>query len=135
MHNKNKQAAFIIKLLQTVEELLQTKTKIMKALVTILFCTALFSTASANNFDGMKIAPNAKTATIEVRLTSKKVKDAKIVITDEAGKVVSTQAVKLAKGDNAIALVDVSKLEEGNYIVTLTTANEVMTSKFMNWKL
>ena len=135
MHNKNKQVAFITKLLHTVEKILQTKTKIMKALVTILFCTVLFSTASANNFDGLKIAPNAKTATIEVRLTSKKVTDAKIVITDEAGKVVSTQAAKLISGDNAIALVDVSKLEEGNFTVTLTTGNEVMTTKFVNWKL
>ena len=107
----------------------------MKALFTILFCTILFSTASANNFDGLKIAPNAKTATIEVRLTSKKVTDAKIVITDEAGKIVSTQTAKLATGDNAIALVDVSKLEEGNYTVTLTAGTDVMTTKFVNWKL
>ena len=135
MHNKNKQVAFITKLLHTVEKILQTKTKIMKALVTILFCTVLFSTASANNFDGLKIAPNAKTATIEVRLTSKKVTDAKIVITDEAGKIVSTQTAKLATGDNAIALVDVSKLEEGNYTVTLTAGTDVMTTKFVNWKL
>ena len=107
----------------------------MKALVTILFCTILFSTASANNFDGMKIAPNAKTATIEVRLTSKKVTDAKIVITDEAGKVVSTQTAKLVNGENAIALVDVSKLEEGSYTVTLTSGDETVTTKFVNLKL
>ena len=48
---------------------------------------------------------------------------------------VSTQAVKLVSGDNAIALVDVTTLEEGNFTVTLTTAEDVMTSKFMNWKL
>ena len=107
----------------------------MKALIIILFSTILVSTASANNFDGMKIAPNAKTATIEVRLTAKKAIEAKIVITNETGKVVSTQAVKLVSGDNAIALVDVTTLEEGNFTVTLTTAEDVMTSKFMNWKL
>ena len=108
----------------------------MKALIIILFSTILFSTAaSANNFDGMKLAPNAKTATIEVRLTAKKAIEAKIVITNETGKVISAQTVKLISGDNAIALVDVSTLEEGNFTVTLTTVEDVLTSKFMNWKL
>ena len=107
----------------------------MKALFTVLFSTILILTASANNFDGIKIAPNVKTATIEVRLTSKKAINAKIEITNEEGKVVSTQEVKLASGDNAIALVDVSKLEEGNFTVTLTAGEEKMTTKFMNMKL
>ena len=107
----------------------------MKALITILFCTILLTTASANNFDGMKIAPNVKTATIEVRLKAKKAAEAKIVIINEAGKVVSKKTVKLVNGENAIALVDVSILEEGNFTVTLTTGKEVMTSKFLNWKL
>jgi Domain of unknown function (DUF3244) len=106
----------------------------MKALVTILF-SVLFFTASASNIDGIKIAPNAKTTNIELRLTAKKVSDATIVITNEAGVVVSTQAVKLANGDNAIVLVDIAKLDEGNYTVTMTTGTDVMTTKFMNWKL
>jgi hypothetical protein len=106
----------------------------MKALVTILF-SILFFSASANNNDGIKIAPNAKTTNIEVRLTAKKATDATIVITNEAGVVVSTQAVKLANGDNAIVLVDIAKLDEGNYTVTMTTGTDVMTTKFMNWKL
>jgi hypothetical protein len=107
----------------------------MKALVTVLFCTILFATASANNIDGIKIAPNAKTTNIELRLTTKKATDATIVITNEAGVVVNTQAVKLTNGDNAVVLLDIAKLEEGNYTVTMTAGAEVMTTKFMNWKL
>ena len=107
----------------------------MKALVTILFSTILFSTANASNIDGMKIAPNAKTTNIEVRLKSNIVTDATIVITDETGKVVSTQIVKLVSGDNAVVLADVVKLAEGTFTVSLTAATEVLTSKFMNWKL
>jgi hypothetical protein len=106
----------------------------MKALVTILF-SVLFFTATANNNDGIKIAPNTKTTNIEVRLTAKKAIDATIVITNEAGVVLSTQAVKLTTGDNAIVLLDIAKLDEGNYTVTMTSGTEVMTTKFMNWKL
>jgi hypothetical protein len=106
----------------------------MKALVTILF-SILFFTATANNNDGIKIAPNAKTTNIEVRLTTKKAIDATIVITNEAGTIVSTQAVKLTNGDNAIVLLDIAKLDEGNYTVTMTAGTDVMTTKFMNWKL
>ena len=107
----------------------------MKALLTVLFSTILIISVSAKNFDGIKIAPNAKTATIEVRFNAKKATEAKIVITNEEGKVVSTQVAKLVSGDNAVSLVDVSKLEEGNFTVTLTTGNEVMTTKFINFKL
>lgn len=107
----------------------------MKTLITILFSTILFSTASASNFDGIKIAPNAKTATIELRLVAKKSNEAKIVITNEAGKVINTQTVKLVSGENAIALIDVSTLEEGNFTVSLTTGKDVKTTKFTNWKL
>ena len=107
----------------------------MKTLITILFCTILFATATANNFDGLKIAPNAKTSTIELRLTTKKATEAKIEVTNEAGKVVSTQSVKLVIGENAVSLVDVSTLEEGNFTVTITKGKEVMTTKFLNWKL
>ena len=107
----------------------------MKALVTILFCTILFSTASANNFDGMKVAPSAKTAsTIELQLTAKKATEAKIVITNKAGKVVSTQVAKLVNGANAITLLDVATLEEDTFTITLTTGTEVMTSEFINVK-
>jgi hypothetical protein len=107
----------------------------MKTLVTVLFCTILFATANASNIDGIKIAPNAKTTNIEVRLTTKKATDATIVITNDAGVIVSTQAVKLTSGDNAVVLVDVEKLAEGNYTVTMTAGTEVMTTKFVNWKL
>jgi hypothetical protein len=106
----------------------------MKALVTILF-SILFFTATANNNDGIKIAPNAKTTNIEVRLNVKKAIDATIVITNEAGVVVSTQAVKLTSGDNAIVLLDIAKLDEGTYTVTMNAGTDVMTTKFMNWKL
>ena len=61
--------------------------------------------------------------------------DATIIITDETGKVVSTQIVKLVSGDNAVVLADVVKLAEGTFTVSLTAATEVLTSKFMNWKL
>jgi hypothetical protein len=106
----------------------------MKALVTILF-SVLFFTATANNNDGIKIAPNTKTTNIEVRLTAKKAIDATIVITNEAGVVLSTQAVKLTTGDNAIVLLDIAKLDEGTYTVTMNAGTDVMTTKFMNWKL
>jgi hypothetical protein len=106
----------------------------MKALVTILF-SVLFFTATANNNDGIKIAPNAKTTNIEVRLAAKKATDATIVITNEAGVVVSTQAVKLTTGDNAIVLLDIAKLDEGTYTITMNAGTDVMTTKFMNWKL
>ena len=107
----------------------------MKALVTVLFCTILFATASASNIDGIKIAPNANTTNIEVRLTAKAATEATITITNEAGVIVSTQAAKVITGSNAIVLLDIAKLAEGSYTITMTAGAEVMTTKFMNWKL
>ena len=69
----------------------------MKALLTLLFSTILIIHVSANNFEGIKIAPNAKNSAIEVRLNSKKAVDATIVITNENGVVVNTQVIKLIK--------------------------------------
>jgi hypothetical protein len=48
---------------------------------------------------------------------------------------VSTQTVKLTTGDNAVVLLDIAKLEEGNYTITMTAGADLMTTKFMNWKL
>jgi hypothetical protein len=107
----------------------------MKAIVTVLCCTILFATATASNIDGIKIAPNAKTTNIEVRLTAKKAMDATIVITNAAGVLINKQAVKLTNGNNAIVLLDLAKLEDGNYTVTMTAGVEIMTTNFMNWKL
>ena len=107
----------------------------MKALLTILFSTILIISVSAKGIDAIKIAPNAKTSTIEVKVSSKKATQATIVITNENGKVVSTQTIKLINGENIVALVDVAKLAEGSFKITLTAGSEVMTTKFMNWKL
>jgi hypothetical protein len=95
----------------------------------------LFSTATASNIDGLKIAPNAKTTNIEVRLTAKRATDATIVITNEAGVLINKQAVKLTNGYNAVVVLDLAKLDEGNFTVTMTAGAEIMTTNFMNWKL
>jgi Fe2+ transport system protein B len=106
----------------------------MKALFTIILSALIFTTASANNFEGIKIGTTGKSS-IEAKFTSKKATTATITITNQAGVVVNTQNVTLTKGDNNIALVDVTTLAEGTYTITLVVDNNSVSTKFVNFKM
>jgi hypothetical protein len=107
----------------------------MKTLITILLSTFIFANSFATTIDdGLKIAPNSKTATIEVRVNIKKACNATITIKNEDGVVVSTQSTVLIKGNNAVSISDISKLEEGTFTVSLVAEKTTMTAQFVNFK-
>ncbi len=106
----------------------------MKTLFTIILSALIFTTASANNFEGIKIGTTGKSS-IEAKFSSLKATTAVITITNEAGVVVNNQNITLIKGGNNITLVDVATLAEGTYTITLTTNNNSVSTKFINFKM
>jgi Fe2+ transport system protein B len=106
----------------------------MKTLFTIILSVLIFTTASANNFEGIKIGTTGKSS-IEAKFSAIKATTATITITNQAGMTVNNQKVTLIKGDNNIALVDVAILAEGTYTITLTTDNKSVSTKFVNFKM
>jgi methionine-rich copper-binding protein CopC len=105
----------------------------MKTLFTIILSTLIFTTASANNFEGIKIGTTGKSS-IEAKFSSAKATTATITITNQAGAVVNTQNVTLVKGDNTVSLLDVTTLEEGTYTISLIANGTTTTTKFVNFK-
>jgi Fe2+ transport system protein B len=106
----------------------------MKALFTSIVAILIFATASASNFDGIKVGTTGKSS-IEAKFTSEKATTATITITNQAGVVVKTQNVTLTKGNNNIALVDVATLAEGTFTITLVSDNNTVSTKFVNFKM
>jgi hypothetical protein len=105
----------------------------MKTLFTIILSALIFTTASANNFEGIKIGTTGKSS-IEAKFSSAKATTATITITNQAGVVVNTQNVTIVKGNNAVALLDVTTLEEGTYTISLIANGTTTTTKFVNFK-
>jgi hypothetical protein len=105
----------------------------MKTLFTIILSALIFTTASANNFEGIKIGTTGKSS-IEAKFTSAKATTATITITNQAGVVVNTQNVTLVKGANSVALLDVTTLEEGTYTISLIANGTTTTTTFVNFK-
>jgi hypothetical protein len=104
----------------------------MKTLITSIVAMFIFATATASNFEGIKIATTGK-STINAKFSSDKATTATISITNKAGVVVNTQNVTIAKGDNSIVLLDVATLAEGNYTVTLVSNGNTTTTSFLNF--
>jgi hypothetical protein len=105
----------------------------MKTLFTIILSALIFTTASANNFEGIKIGTTGKSS-IEAKFTSAKATTATITITNQAGVVVNTQNVTLVKGANTVSLLDVTTLEEGTYTISLIANGTTTTTTFINFK-
>jgi hypothetical protein len=105
----------------------------MKTLFTIILSALIFTTASANNFEGIKIGTTGKSS-IEAKFSSAKATTATITITNQAGVVVNTQNVTLVKGNNVVALLDVTTLEEGTYTISLIANGTTTTTTFVNFK-
>jgi hypothetical protein len=105
----------------------------MKTLFTIILSALIFTTASANNFEGIKIGTTGKSS-IEAKFSSAKATTATITITNQAGVVVNTQNVTIVKGNNAVALLDVTTLEEGTYTISLIANGTTTTTTFVNFK-
>lgn len=105
----------------------------MKTLFTSIVAILIFATASATNFEGIKIGTTGKSS-IEAKFTSKKATTAIITITNQTGVVISTFNVTLVKGDNTISLLDVSLIEEGTYTISLTSDGTTSSTKFINFK-
>jgi hypothetical protein len=105
----------------------------MKTLFTIILSALIFTTASANNFEGIKIGTTGKSS-IEAKFSSAKATTATITITNQAGVVVNTQNVTLVKGNNTVSLLDVTTLEEGTYTISLIANGTTTTTKFVNFK-
>ncbi len=105
----------------------------MKALFTLIIAVLIFNTATASNFEGIKIATSGKSS-IEAKFISKKAAAATIIITNKAGKVVNTLNFITVKGNNTISLLDVTTLNEGTYTITLVNDGTTSASKFVNFK-
>ncbi len=105
----------------------------MKTLFTIILSALIFTTASANNFEGIKIGTTGKSS-IEAKFASAKATTATVTITNQAGVVVNTQNVTLVKGANSIALLDVTTLEEGTYTISIIANGTTTTTTFVNFK-
>jgi Fe2+ transport system protein B len=106
----------------------------MKTLFTIILSAIIFTTASANNFEGIKVGTTGKSS-IEAKFSSAKATTATITITNQAGVVVNTQNVTITKGNNTVSLLDVTTLAEGTYTITLTSDNNTVSTKFVNFKM
>jgi hypothetical protein len=105
----------------------------MRTLLTSIVAILIFTTATASNFEGIKIGTTGKSS-IEAKYNSKKATTAIITITNQVGVVTNTINVNLTKGDNTISLVDVTTLEEGTYIISLDTNGTKSSTKFVNFK-
>jgi hypothetical protein len=107
----------IEKILQTVRNTNQQKLKNMKALITSIVAMFILATASASNFEGIKVASAGKPA-LEATFSTEKASTATISITNQAGVVVKTTTVAATKGTNTFSLIDVATLEEGTFTIT-----------------
>jgi methionine-rich copper-binding protein CopC len=105
----------------------------MKTLFTIILSVLIFTSASANNFEGIKIGTSGKSS-IVAKFSSEKATNATITITNQAGLVVNTQNVTLVKGNNTVSLLDVTTLEDGTYTISLISNGTITTTKFVNFK-
>jgi PKD repeat protein len=106
----------------------------MKALFTIILSISIFATATASNFEGIKIGSTGKSS-IEAKFSSKKATTATVTITNQAGVVINTLNVTLSKGTNNIALVDVTTLEEGTFTISIVANGKTVTTEFINFKM
>lgn len=106
----------------------------MKALFTIIFSIAIFATASASNFEGIKIGTTGKSS-IEAKYASHKATTATVTILNQAGVVINTLNVNLTKGANNISLVDAATLAEGTFTISLVANGKTVTTEFVNFKM
>jgi hypothetical protein len=105
----------------------------MKALFTSIVAMFILATATANNFEGIKVMAAGKLA-LEATFSSAKATTATISITNQAGVVVKTTTVAAAKGTNTFSLIDVASLEEGTFTITLVANGTTSTTTFINFK-
>jgi hypothetical protein len=105
----------------------------MKTLITSIVAMFIFATASATNFDGIKVTTVGKPA-IEATFSSAKATTAIISITNQAGVVVKTTSVVVAKGSNTFSLIDVTTLEEGTYTISLESNGKTTNTNFIFFK-
>ncbi len=104
----------------------------MKTLITSILAMFIFASATASNFEGIKIGTTGKSV-INAKFSSDKATTATFTITTQAGVVVKTQSITLAKGNNTINLLDVTTLAEGNYTLTLVSNGTTATTSFVNF--
>jgi hypothetical protein len=105
----------------------------MKALFTSIVAMFILATASATNFEGIKVMATGKPS-VEATFTMAKATTATISITNQAGVVVKTTTVAAVKGINTFSLIDVASLEEGTFTITLKANDTTSKTTFINFK-
>ena len=105
----------------------------MKTLITSIVAMFIFATATASNFEGIKISSVGKPA-VEATFTSNTVTKATISITNQAGVVVKTNTVAVTKGANTFSLIDVTTLNEGTYTISFEANGKTTTTTFIYFK-
>ncbi len=104
----------------------------MKTLITSIVAMFIFATATASNFEGIKIGTTGNSV-INAKFSSDNATTATFTITNQAGVIVKTQSVKLTKGNNTINLLDVTTLADGNYTLTFVANGKTATISFVNF--
>ncbi len=84
--------------------------------------------------NGIMITPNPSTTDAQVRFTSQSAGNATIYIYDAAGKMVSQQNASVSTGNNNITLNNITRLNEGVYVVKLVSDRQTYSTKLMVWK-
>ncbi|MFT3682997.1 MAG: T9SS type A sorting domain-containing protein [Ferruginibacter sp.] len=123
----------------------------MKQLINIVLLTLLVSSNAIANDGGRKpvnenfnlggskksltLMPNPATGETQILFVSPKDAKAIIKVLDADGKEVLKQENDLVTGKNKININHSKDLPEGNYTVSLTSANKNYTVAFVMWKL
>jgi hypothetical protein len=105
----------------------------MKTLITSIVAMFIFATATASNFEGIKVTTAGKPA-LEATFSSTSVTTATISVTNQAGVVVKTTSVAVTKGSNTFSLINVTTLEEGTYTISLTANGKTTNTTFIYFK-
>ena len=107
-------------------------------LILFIFLNFIFvSVAEANNsLFKIKIQPNAKTSSLEIKFfsTNKKNFQTNVFIIDSEGNKVRSFKCEIIKGFNAVCLQDALNLKEGIYAVELNVKKKTSSAKFVLFK-
>jgi hypothetical protein len=77
------------------------------------------------------VTPNPAGNNVTLKISSDKKRTALVNIVDNQGRIVATQRISIANGDNIIALADVSRLINGAYTVLVNTGEERLFEKLV----
>jgi hypothetical protein len=79
----------------------------------------------------MIIAPNPSSSSVQLKFKVDATAKAEIVVYDATGKVILKQQANIQAGNNSVILNNVTKLNDGYYTVSLTTATQSFKARLL----